>query len=437
MTMSHSIVEIDSQLRSLERADEREDFEAQQKGYGSSNHRAEVRLFDKPEGYEPDVTLYRDQAAWCPYCEKVWLQLETKRIPYKVVKIPLRCYGEKPASFARVTPSGGLPVAVIGGMTMAESNDIMYKLERDYPQNYPLIPAEADKRDRMQTLLRLERSAFSQWFRWLTTPNFPGLNTMGNEMDKILKEVDTALKDSGGPYFMGKDFTLVDVMFAPFLERMSASLPYYKGFESRSDKYPHLLTWYATMDTREAYKGIKSDYYTHIHDLPPQIGGCHFSGGDYKQYQRELDSLAWDTTRDINSLVEPMLPEDPREAARDAVRRTLSNFDRVVKFACRGAGSKGHRPVSAPLADPTAKANESYTEEVGEALRLILSTMLEFTGPSTVVFPASQSTLDSKEKEAVKKCLLYLRDMIGVPRDMTIHGARLFRAHINAYIDQL
>lgn len=29
---------------------------------------------------------------------------------------------------------------------------------------------------------------------------------------------------------------MVDIMFAPFLERMAASLPYYKGFKSRSDK---------------------------------------------------------------------------------------------------------------------------------------------------------------------------------------------------------
>jgi hypothetical protein len=25
---------------------------------------------------EPRVLLYRDSAAWCPYCQKIWMQLE-------------------------------------------------------------------------------------------------------------------------------------------------------------------------------------------------------------------------------------------------------------------------------------------------------------------------------------------------------------------------
>ena len=29
------------------------------------------------------VVLYRDTHAWCPYCHKVWMQLEEKRLPCK------------------------------------------------------------------------------------------------------------------------------------------------------------------------------------------------------------------------------------------------------------------------------------------------------------------------------------------------------------------
>ena len=44
------------------------------------------RLFDLPDGETPRLTLYRDTASWCPYCCKVWLLLEAKRVPYEVKK---------------------------------------------------------------------------------------------------------------------------------------------------------------------------------------------------------------------------------------------------------------------------------------------------------------------------------------------------------------
>lgn len=47
----------------------------------------------------PRLKFYRDHAAWCPYCQKVWLQLEEKQIPYTLEKINMRCYGDKPRDY--------------------------------------------------------------------------------------------------------------------------------------------------------------------------------------------------------------------------------------------------------------------------------------------------------------------------------------------------
>ena len=49
---------------------------------GPTNPHALIRRFGTTE--EPRVLFYRDHAAWCPYCQKIWMQLEEKRIPYKV-----------------------------------------------------------------------------------------------------------------------------------------------------------------------------------------------------------------------------------------------------------------------------------------------------------------------------------------------------------------
>ena len=57
------------------------------------------------------MTIYRDHAAWwCPYCQKVWLLLDEKRISFRVEKVPLNAYGDKPSWFTRNVERGMLPV---------------------------------------------------------------------------------------------------------------------------------------------------------------------------------------------------------------------------------------------------------------------------------------------------------------------------------------
>lgn len=53
-------------------------------GYGEPVFRlahTSERLFGTDE--EPRLIFYRDNSSWCPYCERVWLQLEEKQVPYK------------------------------------------------------------------------------------------------------------------------------------------------------------------------------------------------------------------------------------------------------------------------------------------------------------------------------------------------------------------
>ena len=48
------------------------------------------------------------QHRWCPYAHRVWLALEVKQLPYKLVEIDL--YGGKPSWFLELNPAGLVPV---------------------------------------------------------------------------------------------------------------------------------------------------------------------------------------------------------------------------------------------------------------------------------------------------------------------------------------
>ena len=47
---------------------------------GVTNSQTTLRLFGQTEA-DVRVTLFRDNHAWCPYCQKIWLWLEEMQIP--------------------------------------------------------------------------------------------------------------------------------------------------------------------------------------------------------------------------------------------------------------------------------------------------------------------------------------------------------------------
>ena len=241
-----------------------------------------ARRFGSDDDAPVRVMFYRDHAGWCPYCEKIWLQLEEKKIPYRVEKINMRCYGDKPALFTSKVPSGMLPVVEIDGELMTESAAIAAALEERFPERTPLLPARGTAAfARIEELNRLERALFSRWMRWLTSSWADGGNR--SQFEEAMDVVDAELRKTPGAYFLGEELSLVDITFTPFLERMAASLAYYKGFkiEQSGGRWPGLDAWYRAMALRsDTYAWIKSDYYTHAHDLPPQLGGCEFNGDD-------------------------------------------------------------------------------------------------------------------------------------------------------------
>lgn len=228
------------------------------------------RTFGQPG--EPRVKLYRDHAAWCPYCHKVVLQLEEKRIPYVIEKINMRCYGDKPPEFMAKVPSGLLPVLEVDGQIITESAVIQGLLEQMYPEPALLPPEGSEARARAAALFRLERRLFGDWLQWLCN----GWGNDGNRaaFEATMDAVERELGVANGPYFL-EDFSLVDIVFAPFLERIAASIAFYKGMIVRgAGRFPNLERWFEAMETRQPYLAFRSDYYTHCWDLPPQLGGC-------------------------------------------------------------------------------------------------------------------------------------------------------------------
>ena len=112
---------------------------------GPTSAQSKLRLFGAKES-DVRVTLYRDNHAWCPYCQKCWLWLEEKQVPYKIEKITMFCYGEKEAAYKRLVPSGMLPALSIDGRMITESDRILMELEHDFgPLGEPALSNQLDQ----------------------------------------------------------------------------------------------------------------------------------------------------------------------------------------------------------------------------------------------------------------------------------------------------
>jgi glutathione S-transferase len=194
------------------------------------------------------------------------------------------------------------------------------------------------------------------------------------------------------------------------------------------------------METRDSYLGTKSDVYTHVHDLPPQLGGCAAVGST----EQRAAAAAIDGS-DGSSWHLP-LADKPLAASLPSLSFEEWPGEDPARFAARGApgGKRGNPAVSAPLADPFAVADEAALESVDAALRVVADALLKGhdgseEGPRVVEEGAAAPSQQQKTFSALSAAAAagYLRDRVGVPRDLPLPAARQLRAHLSLFIDSV
>lgn len=204
------------------------------------------------------------------------MMLEEKRIPYRVEKINMRSYGEKPASYLAKVPSGLLPAISLDGQLMTESLTVMQTLEAEFPEPRRMLPdRESPEYQQAVKLLNLERELFRDWCQFVFRSGESGRRSMEETLDKV----NAALSSSPGPWFLpssaaedeaqtgspDEGFSLVDLTYVPHLERMAASTAYWKGLHIRgNERWPSINRWFEALEMRPSYMAGKSDFYTHV-----------------------------------------------------------------------------------------------------------------------------------------------------------------------------
>eukprot|EP00392_Amoebophrya_sp_AT5.2_P000055 g55.t1 len=297
---------------------------------GPTNSHSTRRLFGQPQ---PKVVLFRDNHAWCPYCQKVWLFLEEKRVPYEVRKVTMFCYGQKEAWYKKLVPSGMLPALGFfeEGQTptsaepgkegpsravtrfVTESDDILVELEKAFGPLNGISFGDP----RVTQGRKLERRLFSAWCEWLCSPY--------------------------------------------------------------------------SMEAKEVYRGTKSDFHTHVHDLPPQLGGCQFGSGASEGKIRSVNGAAnLEEGVPVGVEVSESAYAEPRDARLEIVYRVARHWKNVQAVNPYGQAEGfdvGLRCVLTGLLQEQAEAEGAGAEGLRAALAAAVRAeeeaggVLEIQGP--------------------------------------------------------
>jgi glutathione S-transferase len=238
-------------------------------------------------------------------------------------------------------------------------------------------------------LRRRERQLFQAWCQWLCYPHSPrGDVAAADQFRRVAEAMEQALIARGGPFLLGSELSTADVVFVPYVERMNASLAYYKGYVLRQ-RHPAIHRWFCALELRSTYLGTQSDFHTHAHDLPPQMGGCYANGLPQQQsLAARIDQGPW-PIGETEAFDPETSQHEPDEATAVALTRVLKHRRTLVS----------RHPLPPDRFD--------------QALRAALSHLV--LGQDIPPPPGSAPALRS------------LRDRISVPRDMPLHAARRLR----------
>jgi glutathione S-transferase len=193
------------------------------------------------------VKLYNTQR--CPYARRTRIVLHEKGVEFETYEVDLE---NKSEEFLKASPTGKVPVIVVDGDSIYESNVVNQYLDEvtDGPRLMPEDP---------------KRRAYARiWMAFADTDFFPPLfvASVGRErgfseeriseafekLKAALEKLEERLKDRD---YLADEFSLADVAHAGNFVRL-------RELEDKSevslDEYPNVEAWMARLEGRESYK---------------------------------------------------------------------------------------------------------------------------------------------------------------------------------------
>lgn len=169
----------------------------------------------------------------CPFVQRSVITLKHKHIDFDISYIDLK---SPPDWFLQISPMGKVPVLKVNGKVLFESAVINEYL--DEVTEGSLLPTDALDKAQCRAWIEFASELFGIQYMSFKSADEKGARERQETLQKHFARLDQEVK---GPYFLGKEFSLVDTAFAPFFMR-HAIVERLLG-EDILSKYPKVKAW--------------------------------------------------------------------------------------------------------------------------------------------------------------------------------------------------
>jgi len=200
-------------------------------------------------------------ADYCPFGQRGWMTLLEKKVDFKYVEV--NCFNktlENTKLFLEVSPNGTVPAGIYHGKNIYESVPFCKYVDEMFPANNLCTNTPYHRWEALTLLNDASENFVPTFYKVLCENDSEASKEHRAKMKDILKNFNQQLERSGGPWFMGKQFTLVDISLLSFFERMVVLFPYYRDWDPfQNAELQELTRWMDAGFARESFKITSAD----------------------------------------------------------------------------------------------------------------------------------------------------------------------------------
>jgi glutathione S-transferase len=191
----------------------------------------------------------------CPFAQRSTLLLKEKQVNFELAFINP---DQPPEWFAKLSPTGKVPVLDIAGTAVFESAVIAEYLDETNPPS--IHPTDPLLKATNRAWVEYTSGIYMSIFQLIMAKDETAFKQASATMDNQLAGLDEIVNNA--PWFNGDDFSMVDIAAAPIAVRLDI-LKETTGFDALAE-YNNLSRWFANLLQR---KTVQDSYVSDLGDI--------------------------------------------------------------------------------------------------------------------------------------------------------------------------